>query len=166
MSSEEERRNALIKEARRVQEDCTYSGKGHYNAASRWQTVHYSIGVPSAVAAAIAGVSAFADQAVLAGVLALIVAAATGAGTFLNPGERSEAHKDAGDRFTALRQRARRIAELDGPDIGLAEMRDLVEELSANRDELNQGSPKIPSFAYEKAKDGIEAGEHVHEVDS
>ena len=58
-----------------------------------------------------------------------------------------------------------RTVEADGP---IADQQVVVElkRLATQRDELNEGSPQIPRWAYSKAKKGIEAGEARHEVDT
>lgn len=162
--------NELLKEYRReaarIEEDSLHSSKGHYNASARWQDVHLWIGIPNAILAAIAGVSAFKGCDLLAGALALSVAAITAVSTFLNPGDRSAAHTRCGGEYHSLRNRARIFINIvskqcDSRD----EISSKFEELAFKRDELNATSPQIPRWAFEKAKAGIDAGEAEYRGD-
>ena len=54
-------RDSLATEAGRIEEDCLYSARGHFEAAASWRRVHYGIGIPATVLAAVAGGSAVAE---------------------------------------------------------------------------------------------------------
>jgi len=106
----------IIVEARRVEQDCLYSAKGHFVAATIWGRVHYWIGVPAAVLATIAGASAlsqFDNHNVVAGVLSLGAAALSAISTFLNPNAKAQAHANAGNRYNAVRNQARVFYQID-----------------------------------------------------
>lgn len=95
------------KEALRIEEDSIHSAKGHYNAADRWRYCHLWIGIPSSLLAAISGVSALEGSTVLAGSLAIAVAAVAAVNTFLNPGERAATHRRCGGEYLSLRNKSR-----------------------------------------------------------
>ena len=167
-------RENLVREARRIEEDGLHSSKGHYAAAERWRNVHLRTGVPTAALTAIAGLVIVGGPEdfigvpldLVFGLVAIAGAISTAVMTFLGPEKRSTEHHAAGDRYNALKGRARRFREIDAlgsfTDSELSERLDaLVEE----RDGLNQSSPLVPKSAYEKAKKGIEAGEATYEVD-
>lgn len=148
------------KEAARISEDALHSSKGHYNAADRWRHVHLWIGIPNALLAAIAGISAFKGSEVLAGSLAVAVAAITAVNTFLNPGDRASTHKRCAGEYHSLRNRARIFTNIVCRCFGSAEeLSAKFEEMVAKRDDLNAASPQIPDWAFKKAKAGIDAGE-------
>ena len=100
-------------EALRIEEDCTYSSKRHFNASVRWEKYHYWIGLPSALLAGLSGVSAFNDYPILAGILAISSTALTSVLTFLKPSERSEHHKSIGNQYLSLRNKTRLFRELE-----------------------------------------------------
>jgi len=159
----------IEKEAARIEEDSLYSGKGHFYAGQRWSNIHLCIGIPAAVLAAIAGVSALSEfQAhnTIAGVLSIIVAALTAVATFLNPNERAITHKDAGNKYNSLRNRARIFYSIElqsKQDINkLSEQLKLLDE---QRSKLNEECPQIPKWAFNKAKSGIEDGEAIYKTD-
>ncbi len=89
----------LIEEAKRIEEDALYSSKGHYNCAENWKSVHYWIGIPAAVLAGVASVSAFSDNTVIAGYISVLVAILTALSTFLDPNARQNSHKASGAAF-------------------------------------------------------------------
>ena len=147
-------------EAARISEDALHSCKGHYNAADRWRHVHLWIGIPNAIIAAIAGVSAFNGSEIVAGSLAVAVAGITEVNTFLNPGDRASTHKRCAGEYHSLRNRARIFTNIVCKSFGSAEeLSARFEEMVAKRDDLNAASPQIPDWAFKKAKAGIDAGE-------
>lgn len=160
--------SAVIAEAHRIEEDATYSAKGHFEAARGWNAWHYRVGVPTALAAASAGVSAISDQPALAAVLAFIVAATSAISTFLKPADRAAQHLAAGNAFKALQNDVRifREVECQNPAIDLDETVSQLTTLNTRRNELNTQSPQIPKRAFELARQGIEAGEAAYATDN
>ncbi len=147
-------------EASRISEDSVHSAKGHYNAADRWRHTHLWIGIPNALLAAIAGVSAFEGSETLAGSIAVAVAAITAVNTFLNPGDRASTHKRCAGEYHSLRNRARIFTNIVcSSSISDEELNARFDEMVTKRDDLNAASPQIPEWAFKKAKAGIDAGE-------
>ena len=158
------RLEALRDEALRIEEDAQHSAKGHFVAAERWRHVHLWLGIPAAVGAGVAGVSAFASLTTAAGVVSFLVAALTATTTFLNPGGRADTHTRAGNGYIALRNKTRiyRTAQLPNEEPKTLTKRLL--ELSTQRDELNGSSVQIPRWAYQEAKRRMAAGEAEYAV--
>lgn len=151
------------KEALRIEEDSIHSAKGHYNAADRWRYCHLWIGIPNAILAAISGVSAFEGSTVLAGSLAIAVAAVAAVNTFLNPGERAATHRRCGGEYLSLRNKSRIFMNITTHIYESDERLNIsFEELVTKRDDLNSTSPQIPEWAFKKAKSGIDAGEAAY----
>jgi hypothetical protein len=168
-SVKEDLKENIIKEAKRIEEDCLYSGKGHFIAANFWNKFHLWIGIPTAALAAIASATAlsqFDNHNVISGILAILVAVLTAIATFLNPNGRANMHLSSGNKYLAVRNIARIFYEVD---IHAAESdRELTKNLkkmAKKRDELNQDSPQIPPWAYKKAKKGIERGEAEYKIE-
>ena len=158
--------NEYQSEAARIEEDSIHSAKGHYNAADRWKYVHLWIGIPNAVLAAIAGISAFEGCELLAGGLAIAVAAITATNTFLNPGDRSSIHHRCAGEYLSLRNRARIFNNIVLKQCSSSdEVNSKFNELVDKRDDLNSTSPQIPNWAFKKAKAGIDAGEASYKDD-
>lgn len=159
-------KDALEREAKRVEEDSIHSAKGHFNAADIWRIRHYWIGVPATILGGAAGAAAVKNFPEIAVLLSLIATILTGLLTFLKPAERASAHKTAGDQFLALRNDARVFREIElieQDDTRSAP--DKLKALCQRRNELNQGSPDVPRKAFEQAKQGIVEGEATYKAD-
>ena len=118
-------------EASRIEEDAIFSARGHFEAARVWSAAHLGIGGPAAIFAALAGVSALADNLPIAAALAILVTVLTALVTFLNPSQRANRHHVAGTYFNALRNQARILREIDSVCDGPLE--DLRKRLSRYR---------------------------------
>ncbi len=158
----------IFKEAKRIEEDSLYSAKGHFITANFWMNFHLWIGIPTAIIAAIAGASAlsqFDNHNIIAASLAIIVTALTAITTFLNPNDKANCHRNSGNKYNSLKNKARVFYEVDA--YGEDSNQDLtkhLKELSEQRDSLNQNNPLIPRWAYKKAKKRIEKGESDYQV--
>ena len=153
-------------EANRIEEDSLYSSKGHFYAASVWSKVYSWTGVVASILAIIAGISALKQHELLAGILAILVGALSAITTFINPNKKASMHQDAGNRYNALRNRARIFHEIDIELHSEDELLTTLKNLSKRRDKLNMLSPLIPNWAFKRARKGIEEGEADYKVDS
>jgi hypothetical protein len=164
-----QRKDEIVKEAKRIEESSLYSSKGHFSAAAFWRKLHFWLGLPATVLAAIAAASAFSQfdsGHMIGGWISICVAVLSALSTFLNPNEKAASHFAAANNFDALQSRARIFWTVDcrGNDsdqVLTNRLKDLAEEKS----ELNRKSPQIPRFAYKAAKKGIAAGEADYKVD-
>lgn len=156
----------IEKEASRIEEDATYSSKGHYEAAKSWDKTYLYLGIPTAIIAGISGISAFQDCVTLAGITALLAAALAATSTFLNPSEKAQAHYSAGSRYNSLKNRSRIFREIELPNADIDLLKKRIMELSDERHLANTESPQIPRNAFERARKGIEQGESEYVVDT
>jgi len=159
---------AVAKEAERIEEDALYSAKRHFNAAAYWNNLHLVLGLPTALIAGISGISAlsgFNHHSLLAGALAILVAGLTALTTFLNPSQRATYHHDFGNRYNALRNKARILREIESLTTSPAELTKEIKALNRERDELNQKAPQTPRWAFTQARAGIEEGEAQYQAD-
>jgi hypothetical protein len=156
----ESTRVKIIEEAKRIENDALYSAKGHYEAAESWTRFHLTIGIPTAILSAIAGASALAQfdyHNIIAGSLAILVAALTAVATFLNPNEKATSHQIVGNKYNALRNKVHIFCNIDSSvENSEQELIKHLKDLATQRDELNQDSPPISSWAYKKAQKVIE----------
>jgi hypothetical protein len=153
----------LKTEAKNIEEDSTYSAKGHFEGSDIWAHRNLWIGIPTSVAAAIAGVAALKAHPVLAGILAMLVAASSAVSTFLNPRDKSTSHLKAGNAYKALQNDARIFWRIEC--LHRATDPALVNELKAlndRRNALNTESPQFSRTAFERARKGIEGGEATY----
>ena len=159
----------IVDEAKRVEEDALYSAKGHFQAGRFWGSFNLWIGIPTTVLAAIGGaaaLSSFDSHGLVAGMLAIIVAALSAVSTFINPTERADVHLSAGNKYNSLRNRARIFGEIDINVEKSDKLLPALKKLSKERDDLNQELSQIPQWAFRKARKGIEEGEAQYVVDT
>jgi hypothetical protein len=157
---------ALRREAERIEEDATYSSKGHFNAEDTWVRRNYWLGVPATVLGAVAGATLIKSQPELASIFMLVASLLTGLMTFLKPNERAAMHRAAAGQFLALRNDARFFREIVLLQSDrLDDLPERLNALAATRNELNMKSPSIPRRAFVAARKGIEEGEAIHKVD-
>jgi len=162
-------RNELIqkieKEALRIEEDTTFSSKGHFNAALYWGWAHYVIGIPVVIFAALS-VSKILQNSECGAWLALLAAGLAAVQTLLNPEKKSSLHHVCGGKYLALRNNTRNFREIELMQIQDEEKAvERIKAFSDERNALNQTSPAIPGCGYSKAKKDIEAGYAAHQVD-
>lgn len=162
--------NNILKEVKRIEEDSLYSSKSHFYAAQFWSNLHLWLGVPAAVLAAVAGVSAlseFNNHSLIAGLLAIIVSALSAVNVFLNPNEKANSHHNAGSQYNALRNSARIFSEIHlNIDGNSEDILKKMEKMNDKRNSLNEKSPQIPRWAFKKARRGIREGEASYEVEN
>lgn len=96
----------IIREAKRLYENCLYTSKTHFIEARFWQNLHLWIGVPTVIMAGIAGTLAFAEFRQLAGGLSMVIVVLTSITTFLNPKEQANSHRTAGNNYDSLMTKA------------------------------------------------------------
>lgn len=160
LSPDAEARGEIALELRKVEVDTVYSFKGHFSAAARWNKTHSWLGIPSALLAGLAGISAVKNEVPWLTIsLALLSAGLTSLMTFLKPNEKSRVFLSAGNSFKALNSRSRIARRIDLPLSSLEDARKLLHEIVVQRNELNNSSPQIPDYAYRAARNGILAGE-------
>lgn len=156
----------LSTEASRIEEDALYSSRGHFEAAARWSWVHKAVGIPTVGLAALVSAAALKNNLPLAAVLSGVVATLTAVMTFLSPAGRAAEHHLAGTRFNGVRNRARFLREIDLPAAqNSGSLTKTLRRLANKRDKLNETSPQIPRWAFERARKGIEAGETKYQID-
>lgn len=153
-------KEAIIKEAKRIEENCLYTAKGHFVAAQFWTKFHLRIGIPTVILATIAGTSALAqfdNHYIITGISSIVVVVLTAITTFLNPKESANIHLTSGNNYDSLLSRARIFWTVDCRRENLEEILTAkLKDLSEERDRLNRESPQVPRWAYKQAKKGIE----------
>lgn len=162
-------KEAVVKEAKRIEESSLYTAKGHFVAAQFWTNFHLWVGIPTAILAAIAGASALAqfdNHNIVAGILSIVVVALTALTTFLNPNEKASVHLNSGNNYDALQSKVRIFWTIDCWEENSEQvLTNKLKDLSEQRDKLNRGCPQVPSWAYKIARKGIEEGEADYKVD-
>jgi hypothetical protein len=88
-----------------IMRECEKAASVHREMAKRWSRVYMAIGLPAAVLAAIAGVSALISTAgrIPAGIIAILSAGLGSAAAFLDSQGRQQKHERLAMEFEALR---------------------------------------------------------------
>lgn len=162
-------KEAIINEAKRIEENCLYTAKGHFLAAQFWTNFHLWVGIPTVILAGVAGTAALAkfdNDNIVAGILSIVVVVFTAVATFLNPKERSNTHLVSGNNYDSLLSRVRIFWTIDCWRENSEEILTLkLKEFSDERERLNRECPQVSKRAYKKAKKGIQEGEANYKVD-
>lgn len=158
-------RRQIEDELERIEEDAIHTGKTHFNAASRWHTYHYWIGVPTVLLSAASTFAFFKSNPLIGGGLAAVVTALAALQTFLKPWERAASHKASGDQYLALKNDARVYRKIKLSVTSDDEAVEGLEALSGRRNQLNTGCPPFADRDRKKARADIEKGETVYDVD-
>ena len=159
-------REEVIKEAKRLYEDCLHSSKSHFVEARFWQNLHLWIGVPSVILAGVTGTLAFADVKLLAGILSMVIVVLTSITTFLNPKEQASSHLTAANNYDSLMTKLRIFWSIDCWGEELDEvLTDRLRGYSEERAKFNHECPQPFKWSYKVAKKGIQEGESEYFVD-
>ena len=108
----DELRQKIIGEAKDIEFDCRVAARCHSRAATFWLIIHYALGLPAAVLAAVAGISAIADHPTWAAILAISSAVVAGMNTFLNPGQMTQGHSKKRSEYEHLKNDVRHFRNI------------------------------------------------------
>jgi hypothetical protein len=157
----------ICKEAERLEEDVLYAEKQHFSMATIWRRLHLWLGIPSALLAALAGVSALNSHPGVAACLAVGSVILTSLMTFLQPERAATQHHQAGILYSDLRGKFRRLRLIDASDgADAADLKKKLESYAASKTEVMKASPHIGGLAYRIAKKSIRRAEHEYAADT
>ena len=166
---EQDIRDAIARQLSNIVEGVTWSAQGQMEAAKLWRTVNLWVGVPAALLAAVAGVTALASTTgrIAAGIIAVAAAGLGAVAATLNAPKRAELAESAGNKYLAIQQDATIARDVDLPRQGVDEARQALHELAARRQEVNAGATAIPRLAYRRARRNIEReGGQTYQADA
>ena len=159
----------IMIEAQRIEESTLYSSKGHFVASSFWSKFHLFIGVPTVILSSIVGASVlsqFDPEKIIAGIISVVITVLSGLMTFLNPNQKSSAHKISGSHYYSLENKVRIFRTIDcWREESEQVLTEKLKYFSEQKDRLSESCPIIPHWAYWIAKKGIESGEAEFKVD-
>lgn len=150
-------RYRVIEEACELELDFYYSAKSHYNAARRWESFGFWLGMLAVIISSINGIVSLSNKAtpevlhstVIGGVVSIFVSCLAAIITFSKATDKSQLHKVAGNRFNNLRDRVRQFYTVEcfmhGKD---DEVWKKLEKFTMEKDKANSESPSIPEWAY------------------
>lgn len=147
------------RESMEIEKEAAIAAHSHFLSSRRWDNTHLSLGIPSTILAAIAGVTAFTGLPdLITGVVAMIAAALSAVNTFLSPGDRATSHRSANTTFSEIRRQASLLRDVDlqlaerGDEEAAKQLADQLRELSTKITEADQNAPLITASAKEKAE--------------
>lgn len=157
-------------EAKRIEEDCIYSSKGHFYAAQFWANLYYWIGIPAVILTSIFGdfvLAQFDKSNFVARILTFIMTSLSSVSAFLKLNKKESKHIISGNNYSTLKNNTRIFFEIKVSDEkDIKKLVQGLEELNKTRNELNEESPQIPKWAFRKARKGIGEGESDYKVDA
>ncbi|MFE7745124.1 SLATT domain-containing protein [Nocardia sp. NPDC057455] len=163
-----DRRQAIDEELQRLEESAMYSAQNQFEQAKQWRGVNLFLGLPASVLAAVSGAAALAStaNAFWAGVLALASAAFGAVLTTVNASHRTNQAAAAANAYLEIQTAARQARLLDLPNTEIDEMRSVVAEITARRDEQNKTAEPPNRWARKRAQKNIAGGGQTYDVDS
>lgn len=167
MQGEEERRSAIRDELQRLEESAMYSAQNQFEQAKQWRGVNLLLGVPASVLAALSGATALASTAgrLWAGILALAAAALGAVLTTVNASHRTNRAASAANAYLEIQTAARQARLLDLETGDLEDMRAVVQEITARRDEQNKTAEPPNRWARRRAQKNLREGSQLYAVD-
>jgi hypothetical protein len=163
-----EQREALEKELRRIEEAVTYSAQSQFEQAKIWRGTNLFVGGPAAVLAAVSGATglASATNRTFAAVTALVAAGLGAIVTTLNAAHRADAAHVAANAYLSLQTDARQMRKLDLPGLDFTTARARVAELTTRQQDVNTTSDIPARVAYALGKRNVTKNRQTYEVDT
>lgn len=156
----------IIEEALRLEEDCNYSAKGHFESAKKWRYLYYLLMFFSILTLILSISNIFTNFSNLSVIFNIITGFVTVIIIFLNPQEKYISHQNSGNHFLSLRNEIRIFREIEISSLELNQKIEKISFLSKKRDELNINSLPISTYGYENAKKQIETDKNaIYEID-
>lgn len=157
----------IKKEIERIKEDSIYSAKGHFESAKYWRYWNYILMVASIASVCASLVFVFSDLGKFcSGFVAIVSGFITMLLVFLNPQEKYISHYNSGNRFLALRNKARIFLEVESKNMSIEQQVESLKKLDSKRNKINKYSLPIASMGYKGAKKQIEIDKNIqYQVD-
>lgn len=147
-------------ECHRIEQNATYSAETHHILAKRQQLWFKLFQLVPAIATALIG-TLTVGQVVprWVGIVGLVTAVVTAIGTVLNPQQSYYEHLGAAKAFTVIKHDARSLREMGeqttGQDLTVA-----VKSIHDRYNDLVRIAPATEDWAFERARERIQAGVH------
>lgn len=151
-------KQGIIKELTRMEVDCTYTSKNHFNSASIWGKLHYFIGLPLVIISAISITNCIKWLSITAFILASIQ-------TFISPDKNVNSHRIAGNSYLSLKNLIRGYKEYGIFNHDDKTAMEEIDKFKIKLNQLNESSQMPICFAFGITKKGIDCGETEYEID-
>ena len=155
----------IEKEIKRIEEDCIYSAKWHFESAKFWRKWYYWL-MASSILSLCLSFPVLADGNLCTASVGLISSFITVILIFLNPQEKYLSHQNSGNKFLSLRNQIRIFNDIEIKNSNYAdEYTKRLIVFSEERNSLNENSLPIAETGYKNTKKQIEEKTHIYEVD-
>jgi hypothetical protein len=150
-------RDAVREELSQISNRAAKAAQLSRRKARFWSRVYFTVGLPAAILAAVAGATALASSglAVLAGSIALVSAGLTAAATFLDSATRQTSNNNlaAGWQVLANDARMKLVVDVDNDDWLIREAHECLEDLANRERKLLEGkAPDAEAEAEARAE--------------
>ncbi len=165
--SENEILENIKKEVKRIIEDSIYSAKGHFESAKYWRYGNYILMVASiiSVCASLVFVCDDSDK-FWSGFVAIVSGFITMLLVFLNPQKKYSSHQNSGNKYLALRNKARIFLEIESKNMDIEQQVESLKKIDSKKSKLNNTSLPISEYGYKSAKRQIEVDKNTqYQVD-
>ncbi|TLD80946.1 SLATT domain-containing protein [Helicobacter sp. MIT 05-5293] len=165
--SENEILENIKREVERIKEDSIYSAKGHFESAKYWRYWNYALMITSIASVCASLVFVYNDSnECWSGFIAIISGFITMLLVFLNPQEKYLSHQNSGNKYLALRNKARIFLEIESKNISIEQQIQYLKKLDSRRTNINENSLPIAQAGYKSAKKQIEIDKNAqYQVD-
>lgn len=160
---------AIAEEVDRIHESALWSAQGQFEQMKFWRAMNLMLGAPAAILAAVAGGTGLSSDSHSAtpGVIALISAGFGAALTALNPSRRTASAQAAANAYLGIQTDSRQMLTIRLGGATREQALELLETLTARRDEVNATADPPNTYAYWRAKRNIErSGGQDYAVDA
>jgi len=159
---------AIAQEVDRIHESALYSAQGQFEQAKLWRALNMVLGVPAAALAAISGGTALSnpEASTVPGILALAAAALTATLTTVNASRRMTQAQTSANAYLALQTAARQLLTIDLAKLKYDDARTALNQLTVQRDELNNTADPPSAYARWRSGRTIAGGGQRYEVDT
>jgi hypothetical protein len=164
-TSEQENRDALARESKRIQENSLYNATAHFTSAGRLWRAHLALGTVPIILGTIGGWKGLSDPAIAtpsavmwAGLCSLMAGVVGSVLTFWNLAESRVRHFTAATQYKSLENDARRTHEIHARDEEYADLKRRVVDLGERYNKLNESHVQTADWAFKRAHQKIEAG--------
>jgi hypothetical protein len=163
--SEQDNRDALARESKRIQENSLYNATAHFTSAARLWRAHLALGTVPIILGTIGGWKGLSDPAVAtpsavmwAGLCSLVAGVVGSVLSFWNLAESRVRHFTAATQYKSLENDARRALEIHARDEGYTDLKRRVVDLGDRYNNLNESHLQTADWAFNKARKKISAG--------
>lgn len=155
----ESAKKEILQEAKKIEADSIFFAKGHFHAAFFWSNMHFWIGIPTTIIAAITSAFALTQYHIVAGILAVLISILAGITTFINPNDKANSNFNSANSYGTLANNINIFINVDSiMETSELALVNKLKEFEVERDELNLNSPLIPKWALKKTRDCLKKG--------